>query len=714
MSWMWVSKTLAALLLAWSPCAVGGTCPLSGSRASPANILPPNAEPESGSVLMLYKGWNVSNLSIERIEETSGYLSLVFDGPEGGGSLQAGESFSDMDEYVLRRIRISMPSEHTLLNRRLPLEVQLWHEPAVHRDISRLITARAKVQQMLRRFHGLIRDWQFQLKRQEDPSATNASFPNLQTERDWAEAVRRDSIQDGEALMEHASQLRRQIAKIDEEVEVLNERLQRPQSARMVALSLLYAAPHDAVFAASGHFLRWLTLAIKRNEERPQPAKRNKAALQAEVQQLQQRLHEMQAEQKDKLDGRGEERQLQTSHDAQTLQDQHLEEQLRRRLSKCRRRDKIGRNSNSAFSLSASIIRYWEEADLLPICIYGQAAVGELDLTIAQQTCPRLFLMVFQTALTLRADAESEMLLEGRGADREVNAQLAYNNGACFFTDAKGALLTEFVRRQLIFCVLVVDSMLWKHRDRAQVASTAKDDDGSDMPDTEMCRRPKSAPPQKRPSWSPTRRANARLLSQIELLRPGQEQGPAGGVCRSVAVAALQWFWHQAASNGAVLPDWRVPVAIAFETHRQDFRGDLFKLTRDGEWAELTVLAKARFEQTNQGIVLPLLQEGDPLQLRDGKKVVYDVAAATILTARASKQARAANAGTGEWRDTWDTDALEEYEKGVKDQQVMSMSPWPRPLRPFDSRCPTWKTSNLFPLQRLTHSRAVESKRQSE
>lgn len=56
------------------------------------------------------KGWNVSNLSIERIEdpelfkrqeqtpsiwtqqeteETSGYLSLVFDGPEGGGSLQA-------------------------------------------------------------------------------------------------------------------------------------------------------------------------------------------------------------------------------------------------------------------------------------------------------------------------------------------------------------------------------------------------------------------------------------------------------------------------------------------------------------------------------------------------------------------------------------------------------------------------------------------------
>eukprot|EP00439_Symbiodinium_sp_Y106_P051338 s3253_g6.t2 len=328
MSWMWVSKTLAALLLAWSPCAVGGTCPLSGSRASPANILPPNAEPESGSVLMLYKGWNVSNLSIERIEETeetSGYLSLVFDGPEGGGSLQAGESFSDMDEYVLRRIRISMPSEHTLLNRRLPLEVQLWHEPAVHRDISRLITARAKVQQMLRRFHGLIRDWQFQLKRQEDPSASNASFPNLQTERDWAEAVRRDSIQDGEALMQHASQLRRQIAKIDEEVEVLNERLQRPQSARMVALSLLYAAPHDAVFAASGDFLRWLTLAIKRNEERSRPAKRNKAALQAEVQQLQQRLHEMQAEKKDELDGRGEERQLQTSHDAQTLQDQPLE-----------------------------------------------------------------------------------------------------------------------------------------------------------------------------------------------------------------------------------------------------------------------------------------------------------------------------------------------------------------------------------------------------
>ncbi|CAE7274663.1 rsph10b [Symbiodinium natans] len=318
MIWAQTSWWLSVWLLAWWLPAVSGTCPLTGPRASPTNIMPPNADPESGSVLMRYNAWNASNLSIEMasdLEEASGYLSLVFDGPEGGGSLQAGESFSDMDEYVLRRIRISMPSEHTLLHRHLPLEVQLWHESAVHRDISRLITERARVQQMLHRFHGLIQDWQFQLKRLEDPSARNVSFPNLQTERDWAEAVRSDSIHDGESLMEHAGQLRHQIARIDEEVEVLNERLQRPQSARMVALSLLYTAPQDAVLAASGHFLRWLAGTIKRKQERPKPETEDQAALQAEVQQLQHRLDEMQG-QKDEFEGTPE-RQLQSGPEGQ-------------------------------------------------------------------------------------------------------------------------------------------------------------------------------------------------------------------------------------------------------------------------------------------------------------------------------------------------------------------------------------------------------------
>ena len=167
----------------------------------------------------------------------------------------------------------------------------------------------------LPRFHGLIQDWQFQLKRLEDPSARNVSFPNLQTERDWAEAVRSDSIHDGESLMEHAGQLRHQIARIDEEVEVLNERLQRPQSARMVALSLLYTAPQDAVLAASGHFLRWLAGTIKRKQERPKPETEDQAALQAEVQQLQHRLDEMQG-QKDEFEGTPE-RQLQSGPEGQ-------------------------------------------------------------------------------------------------------------------------------------------------------------------------------------------------------------------------------------------------------------------------------------------------------------------------------------------------------------------------------------------------------------
>eukprot|EP00438_Fugacium_kawagutii_P035735 Skav200350 [mRNA] locus=scaffold852:101905:117042:- [translate_table: standard] len=102
------------------------------------------------------------------VVEDHGTGTLRFAGPEGGGSLQVGESFSDMDEYVLRRMRVVMPSEHTLLNRRFPIEVQLWHEPAIHRDISMLISDRAEVQLMLRRFQRLTLDWQGELKQLEE------------------------------------------------------------------------------------------------------------------------------------------------------------------------------------------------------------------------------------------------------------------------------------------------------------------------------------------------------------------------------------------------------------------------------------------------------------------------------------------------------------------------------------------------------------------
>lgn len=114
---------------------------------------------------------------------------------------------------------------------------------------------------MLRRFQQLAREWRSELEQleaqffllarlrrstSEDPRP-NESFPDLQTEQDWAESVRQHSVKDGEFLIDHVRELQQRIAAIDVQVEVLNERLHRPESARMVALSLFYWAPENVV-----------------------------------------------------------------------------------------------------------------------------------------------------------------------------------------------------------------------------------------------------------------------------------------------------------------------------------------------------------------------------------------------------------------------------------------------------------------------------------
>eukprot|EP00913_Durusdinium_trenchii_P000040 g36.t1 len=191
--------------------------------------------------------------------------------------------------YVLQRLRVAMPSEHTLLGRHFPIEVQLWHEPAIHRDIRMLIADRTKVQQMLRRFQELTQDWQGELQQLEDP-ADNESFPDLQTEQDWAESVRQHSVKetehgDGAFLMEHVQQLHERILQIDQQVELLNARLQRPESARMVVLSLFYWTPHTAETEA-GEVLKWLHQSVTRNVEAGAGAMENRTQPQAVTEEL--------------------------------------------------------------------------------------------------------------------------------------------------------------------------------------------------------------------------------------------------------------------------------------------------------------------------------------------------------------------------------------------------------------------------------------------
>ena len=312
------------------------SCPLTGSRPSPVNIVPKDAQPIMDSVLIDYKVWNMSQIFVEQSKD-HGSATLRFEGAEGGGSLQVGESFSNMDEYVLRRLRVAMPSEHTLLNRRFPIEVQLWHEPAIHRDISMLISDRKEVQQMLRRFQQLTKDWQGELQQLEDPSQ-NESFPDLQTEQDWAESVRQHTVKDGRFLMKHVKELQQRISDIDAKVERLNERLHRPESARVVALSLFYWTPHNIAFPGASDFLKWLSQATAEvgtlkppldNQTTPKATEQ----LRKQVEHLQELVNQMQHNKSNasKASGWHAERQLRGTAEIRGLKDFNFEDSVQRK-----------------------------------------------------------------------------------------------------------------------------------------------------------------------------------------------------------------------------------------------------------------------------------------------------------------------------------------------------------------------------------------------
>eukprot|EP00933_Yihiella_yeosuensis_P082045 TRINITY_DN9578_c2_g1_i1.p1 TRINITY_DN9578_c2_g1~~TRINITY_DN9578_c2_g1_i1.p1 ORF type:complete len:505 (-),score=92.65 TRINITY_DN9578_c2_g1_i1:57-1571(-) len=244
------------------------SCPSDRERASPVNIVPHSALPSGQSLRLKYNVWNVSNVSFETDseEESTTTLQLRFNAAEGGGTIQVGVGFSDMDEYILRRIIVQTPSEHTFLGRKLPLEVQLWHEPVIKRDLHRLRAEREQTQLMMDRLHDRLVGWSDSLKKiyEEAGSAKNVSFPNLQTELDWVASVRDSMDQDGEELLLAADKLRKQVQKIDQQIGALNARLERPDLARMVVLSLLFRMPDalDMPQSVASELLQWILTAM--------------------------------------------------------------------------------------------------------------------------------------------------------------------------------------------------------------------------------------------------------------------------------------------------------------------------------------------------------------------------------------------------------------------------------------------------------------------
>lgn len=188
-----------------------------------------------------------------------------------------GSRYDNLDEYMLRSITVHMPSEHTFLGRRMPVEVQLWHDPIIHHDLRDLQEKRQKAQKMLNEFHAKVKLWGEEVRSFQHGAFTDP-FPNLKTEEDWSDTAREHINSHGEKITEEARLLRAQMQEIDDGSVALITKLKRDGAARSVVLSLLFrrsdvTTPHQL---EASKFFQWLAAAA--NQPRPHENMQNRVA----------------------------------------------------------------------------------------------------------------------------------------------------------------------------------------------------------------------------------------------------------------------------------------------------------------------------------------------------------------------------------------------------------------------------------------------------
>ena len=86
----------------------------------------------------------------------------------------------------------------------------------------------------------------------------------------------------------------------------------------------------------------------------------------------------------------------------------------------------------------------------------------------------------------------------------------------------------------------------------------------------------------------------------------------------------VRWHLHRAACHNVPLSKAIFPPPSAMDSYRQDFRGQWFRLSREGLFFEITEAHRARAARNlGQDVVLPLLVKGDKIRLKDGTCLRY-------------------------------------------------------------------------------------------
>ena len=83
--------------------------------------------------------------------------------------------------------------------------------------------------------------------------------------------------------------------------------------------------------------------------------------------------------------------------------------------------------------------------------------------------------------------------------------------------------------------------------------------------------------------------------------------------------SVVRWHLHRAACHNVPLSKAIFPPPSAMDSYRQDFRGQWFRLSREGLFFEITEAHRARAARSlGHDVVLPLLVKGDKIRLQDG------------------------------------------------------------------------------------------------
>lgn len=239
-----------------------GACLLQ-DRASPINIVPHSAVPVDSSIRLQYGVWARGCLQRAPLgSDGRGGVDMHFQGKQGG-SIQVGHQLDDHDTYVLRSVRVRAPSEHSFLGVRLPVEVQLWHEPTLEQDLGDLRREHEAVSANLSAVEASLGAWRTELERlgaADEPAPHGngtRTFPDTQTVEAWMAAVRGRSDSAGAALLEEARRLHGQMREVERRAVQIAAALKRPGASRQAVLSVFFRAGDEPHPEASA-FLRWL------------------------------------------------------------------------------------------------------------------------------------------------------------------------------------------------------------------------------------------------------------------------------------------------------------------------------------------------------------------------------------------------------------------------------------------------------------------------